>query len=47
MDIEYQNHNESVKRITNRGSRDIVVIHPIDEMGILFQLGTIAKASGY
>ena len=32
--IEYKNHTENVKRTTNRGVRDIVVIHPVDEIGM-------------
>ena len=47
VDIEYQNHNESVKRRTLRGTRDIVVIHPVDEIGIELELGAIAKSCGY
>ena len=37
-DIEYQNHNENVKRSTKRGVRDLIVIHPIDEVGISQEL---------
>jgi hypothetical protein len=33
-EIEFQNHNEKVKRSTNRSVRNLVVIHPIDEIGI-------------
>jgi hypothetical protein len=47
IEIEYQNHNEVVKRCTNRGCRDVVVIHPVDELGILFELGAVAKSIGY
>ena len=43
IDIEYRNHNEVVKRTTNRGTRDVVVIHPVDELGILGELGAITK----
>ena len=41
VDLEYQNSNESVKRTTKRGVRNLVVIHPVDEIGIsqeLFEL---------
>ena len=38
IDIEYQNHNETVKRFTNRGVREVVVIHPVDEMSIIRQI---------
>ena len=40
--VEYRNH-ESVNRITTRGTRDIVVVHPINELGINFELVEIAK----
>ena len=36
--IEYQNRNEQTKRTTRRCVRDIVVIHPIDEIGIMAEL---------
>ena len=32
IDVEYQNHNENIKRKTVRGVRDIVVIHRVDEL---------------
>ena len=47
IEVEYQNHEESVKRCTVRGAGDIVVIHPADEIGISFELGAIARSSGY
>ena len=42
VEIEYQNHSENVKRITKRGVRDIIVIHPIDEIGISRELQEFA-----
>ena len=33
VEIEYQNNNEDCKRVTKRGVRDVVVIHPIGEIG--------------
>ena len=33
-EIEFQNHSENTKRTTTRGVRDIVVIHPVDEVGM-------------
>ncbi len=38
VEVEYQNFNENVKRKTARGTRDIVVIHPIDELGLTREL---------
>ena len=36
------NHNENVKRDTRRAVREIVVIYPVDELGIISELGEIA-----
>ena len=38
VDVEYQNHNESVKRITRRGVRDLVTVHAIDDLDIYEKL---------
>ena len=38
VDVEYQNHNEGVKRLTHRGVRELVIIHPVDELDIYEQL---------
>ena len=43
LEIEYQNHTEKVKRRTTRGTREIVVIHPVDELGLVRQLNNISK----
>ena len=40
--VEYVNSNEDVRRQTRRSVREIVVIHPIDELGIVRELGEIA-----
>ena len=32
IEVEYQNHNEGVKRKTVRGVRDVVIIHRVDEL---------------
>ena len=39
--VEYQNHNEDTKRSTERGVRELVVIHPIDELDIYTQLNEL------
>ena len=38
VEVEYQNSGEKSKRTTRRGARELVVIHPIDEIGILTEL---------
>ena len=38
VEVEYQNFSESVKRKTTRGTRELVVIHPIDELGLVREL---------
>ena len=43
IEIEYHNHNENVKRRTNRGAREVVVIHPIDELGIMGELSKLSQ----
>ena len=42
-EIEYQNHSEGVKRRTERGVRDLVVIHLIDELGLNRELYELAN----
>ena len=32
IEVEYQNHQENVKRTTIRGVRDVIVIHTVEEM---------------
>ena len=41
VEIEYQNFNENIKRRTNRGVREIIVIHPLDEVGIIRELNKL------
>ena len=42
--VEYQNHNENVNRTTKRSVRDLVVIHPIDELGMMKELHDFASS---
>ena len=42
VEVEYRNHNENIKRRTNRGVREIVVIHPVDELGIMRELNALS-----
>ena len=44
IEIEYQNHHEKVKRRTNRGTREIVVIHPLDELGLVRELNLLSES---
>ena len=41
VEVEYQNFFESVKRRTTRGTRELVVIHPIDELGLVRELNQL------
>ena len=43
VEVQYQNFNENVKRSSKRGVRDIIVIHPVDELGISAELDDLAK----
>ena len=40
--VEYVNSAEKIKRETRRSVREIVVIHPVEELGIVRELGEIA-----
>ena len=41
IDVEYQNHTERVKRRTTRGTREVVVIHPFEELGLIRELNIL------
>ena len=41
VEVEYNNHTENVKRHTNRGVREIVVIHPVNELGIMHEINAL------
>ena len=45
VEVQYQNHNESAKRTTKRGVREITVVHPVDEIGISAELNNFAEAA--
>ena len=45
VEVEYQNSSEDVKRTTVRGVRDLIVIHPVDELGLSKQLFDLAISS--
>ena len=38
IEIEFKNHNENIKRKTKRGVREVVMVHPIEELGIYYEL---------
>ena len=44
VEIEYQNYNENTKRKTNRGTREICVIHPFDDLGLIRELNILATS---
>ena len=43
VEVEYQNHNEGVKRSTVRGVRELIVEHPVDEPGINAELAEFTQ----
>ena len=45
VDVEYQNSNESTKRTTQRGVRDLIVVHPVDELDIYERLSPMYEDS--
>ena len=44
VDVQYQNSTENVKRTTTRGCREIVVIHPFEELGLVRELNVLATS---
>ena len=42
--MRYRNHTENDNRITNRAVRELVLIHHVDELDIIAELGAIATA---
>ena len=43
VEVEYQNSNENCKRVTTRGVRELVVVHPFDELGLSKELYDMAS----
>ena len=41
--VRYRNHQENVDRYTTRSVRDLVLIHPIDELNLMKELGKVAS----
>ena len=41
VDIEYKNANEHIKRVTQRGVRDLVIVYPIEELDIYERLSEL------
>ena len=41
VDVEYQNHNETMKRVTQRGVRDLVIVYHIHELDIYEELNEL------
>ena len=46
VEVQYQNYNENIKRTTKRGVCELIVIHPIDELGIQAELDSFAEHFG-
>ena len=44
LEIEYQNHSETTKRRVPRGTREVVVIHPFQELGLVRELNILATS---
>ena len=45
VEIQYQNHSEQTKRTTKRGVRDIIIIHPVEDIGLSAELNELAKSA--
>ena len=44
--VKYRNHNGSVDGFTTRAVRELVLIHPIDKLHLMEELGNIASTNG-
>ena len=44
VEVEYTNPSEHVKRKTIRGCRDLIVIHPVEELGLSKELYDLANS---
>ena len=42
VSVKYRNSNENIDRFTTRSAREIIVIHPVDELNLIQELGKIA-----
>ena len=42
VNVEYRNHTENANRTTRRSVRQLVMIHPVDELSLSVELGEIA-----
>ena len=45
--VKYRNHHENFDRVTYRPVRQLVMIHPINELNIVQELGEIANFTDY
>ena len=41
--VQYRNHRENVDQNTTRSARDLVLIHPIDELNLMDELRKVAS----
>ena len=44
VEVEYTNPTENVKRKTIRGTRDLIVIHQVEELGLSKELSDLANS---
>ena len=43
--VRYRNHNETFDRETRRAVRQLVMIHQVDELDLVFELGNVATVA--
>ena len=43
--VEYRNSNESTNRETLRSVRELVLIHTVDELDLVYELGKVTTAA--
>ena len=42
VNVKYHNHNEGFPRTTRRAARELVMIHPVEELNLMEELGKVA-----
>ena len=45
--VKYRNYNENTDRETTRSTRSLVMIHPVDELNLIQELGEVASLADY
>ena len=44
VEVRYRNSNEEVDRYTCRATRSLIMIHPVDEITVMQEVGAVAAS---